>query len=968
MASTSPSVAPQARLTFQETFDRIKTTVSEQDARQFQSTTLKDVRDAAIDLEARLGERKSLRNMRRIQPFLDGLDRYSSAVEVLCNGTPFLPWIWAPVKLVLELSSGFAQAFELIISAYKDIAQTLPRFDRLSATFKAEPDFQHVLAVFYADVVEFHRRSYQFVRRKGWKTFFLSSWAYFASRYKKILADLAKHSELVDKEAAAFAYAEAKDWRENWNEQISKQEEERATSQFDAVMAWLDIGKWDQECENELCRLSSRCQRGSCDWIFQTPKMKAWTRQGPQQTLVWMKGKPGSGKSVLCSKIIESLQNNSSSTVLYYFCTLSTIDGQTCAKVLRSLAAQALRAHPEISSWIYDEFICQNKMPSLAQLRILFPTMLSILPSTRIVLDGLDEFEADQYKPVLTEIDSLLRNKQVEGGSCKVLISSRDLQPISRVLGRRSQISLNEEHQAINCAIQQFVEYNMQEIQANIDDIPVDGGEMADISRALVEKAEGMFLWVQLVVKTLEDIYSIEEMYQAVNTLPRGLDEVYSRIWSRIEGQLDGKGLSNVIRIFEWIAFGERPLKKYEVQAGVSLYHESTVISANTQMSRNVFHLCKPLLEDGPHDTVRFVHSSVKEYLLKYKSHFEHGLLPHYDIAFACTSYLLKGLTLVDPSYSEDQSLMDVGKGYHRLQIYSNEFWLEHILKYASLACSKHNVLPPTKLLLVLQDFCREYISISSRNGQSKEKKGQKQILEMRDSRFEFFKPYENIYSILLSLATFRRISIETPGNRITARAVADAYQDSTLFTSMLHKYYSLVQHLGTAEMIKGLPDKQLATFKRLYGPSAFPCRIRGCPRSSDGFENDRDRVEHEELHTLNLYCPELSCEYHKLGFLNARALKKHMEYHNVLHRTPPDTLRRGHPTLDDPKASQSSTEGFQLDVGRLTDDEEDNQLSHDFDLDIPSELIPSSKPRDLKLEKEDSFALATTSWDDVYD
>ncbi|KAL9072734.1 MAG: hypothetical protein Q9157_004994 [Trypethelium eluteriae] len=895
MASTSPSAAPQARLTFQEAFDRIKTTVSEQDARQFQSTTLKDVRDAAIDLEARLGERKSLRNMRRIQPFLDGLDRYSSAVEVLCNGPS-----------------------EIGFGAYKDIAQTLPRFDRLSATFKAEPDFQHVLAVFYADVVEFHRRSYQFVRRKGatfihvavweltsrvgWKTFFLSSWAHFASRYKKILADLAKHSELVDKEAAAFAYAEAKDWRENWNEQISKQEEERATSQFDAVMAWLDIGKWDQECENELCRLSSRCQRGSCDWIFQTPKMKAWTRQGPQQTLVWMKGKPGS-------------------------------DGQTCAKVLRSLAAQALRAHPEISSWIYDEFICQNKMPSLAQLRILFPTMLSILPSTRIVLDGLDEFEADQYKPVLTEIDSLLRNKQVEGGSCKVLISSRDLQPISRVLGRRSQISLNEEHQAINCAIQQFVEYNMQEIQANIDDIPVDGGEMADISRALVEKAEGMFLWVQLVVKTLEDIYSIEEMYQAVNTLPRGLDEV-------IEGQLDGKGLSNVIRIFEWIAFGERPLKKYEVQAGVSLYHESTVISANTQMSRNVFHLCKPLLEDGPHDTVRFVHSSVKEYLLKYKSHFEHGLLPHYDIAFACTSYLLKGLTLVDPSYSEDQSLMDVGKGYHRLQIYSNEFWLEHILKYASLACSKHNVLPPTKLLLVLQDFCREYISISSRNGQSKEKKGQKQILEMRDSRFEFFKPYENIYSILLSLATFRRISIETPGNRIT----------------------------GTAEMIKGLPDKQLATFKRLYGPSAFPCRIRGCPRSSDGFENDRDRVEHEELHTLNLYCPELSCEYHKLGFLNARALKKHMEYHNVLHRTPPDTLRRGHPTLDDPKASQSSTEGFQLDVGRLTDDEEDNQLSHDFDLDIPSELIPSSKPRDLKLEKEDSFALATTSWDDVYD
>ncbi|KAL9085448.1 MAG: hypothetical protein Q9165_007598 [Trypethelium subeluteriae] len=873
MASKPPSVAPQARLTFQEAFDRIKTTVSEQDARQFQSTKLKDVRDAAIDLEARLGERKALRNMRRIQPFLDGLDRYSSAVDVLCNGTPFLPWIWAPVKLVLEqLSSGFTQAFELIISAYKDIAQTLPRFDRLSGTFKAEADFQNVLAIFYADIVEFHRR---------WKTFFLSSWAHFASRFKKILADLAKHSELVDKEAAAFAYADAREWRDRWNEQISMQEEERAKSQLEATMAWLDIGKRDEDLEEELCRLSSRCQRGSCDWIFETPKMKAWTRQGPHQTLVWMKGKPGS-------------------------------------------AAQALRAHPEISSWIYDEFIGQNKVPSLAQLRILFPTLISILPSTRIVLDGLDELEADQYKPVLTEIDSLLRNKQVEAGSCKVLISSRDLHPISRVLGRRSQISLSEEHQAVNGAIQQFVEFSIQEIQAaNLEEVAVDGDEMTGISRALVEKAEGMFLWVQLVVTTLEKIYNITDMYQAVNTMPRGLDEVYNRIWSRIEGQLDEKGLANVIRIFEWIAFGERPLKKFEVQAGVSLHHENTVISANSQMSRNIFDLCKPLLEDGPHDTIRFVHSSVKEYLLKHKGHFVHGLLPHYDIAFACTSYLLKGLKLVDPDYSEDQSLMDVARGYHGLQIYSNEFWLEH---------------------------------------------GSKQVLEMGESRFEFFKPYENIYSIFLSLATFRKISSVGPGNRTMARTAADGYQDSTLFTSMLDKYHTLVQRLGNADMINGLPDKQLATFKRLYGPSAFPCRIRGCPRSSDGFEKDSDREEHEKSHTLNLYCPELSCEYNKLGFLNARALKKHMEYHRVLHRTPPDTLRREHSTSDNPKASELGTEEFQLDAGELTDNEDDDHLNHEFDLDIPSELIPSSKPSDLELEKEDSFALATTSWYDAED
>jgi hypothetical protein len=87
-------IAPQAGLIFRDAFDRFKDTVTVDEARTFQSTTLQDVRDAARDLEKQLGERQSLRNMRRIQPFFAGLERYSKAVEILCNGTPYLPWIW----------------------------------------------------------------------------------------------------------------------------------------------------------------------------------------------------------------------------------------------------------------------------------------------------------------------------------------------------------------------------------------------------------------------------------------------------------------------------------------------------------------------------------------------------------------------------------------------------------------------------------------------------------------------------------------------------------------------------------------------------------------------------------------------------------------------------------------------------------------------------------------------------------
>ncbi len=47
------------------------------------------------------------------------------------------------------------------------IGEAMPRFDRLSAAFKDDTEFQQVLGLFYADILEFHRRAYKFFRRHG---------------------------------------------------------------------------------------------------------------------------------------------------------------------------------------------------------------------------------------------------------------------------------------------------------------------------------------------------------------------------------------------------------------------------------------------------------------------------------------------------------------------------------------------------------------------------------------------------------------------------------------------------------------------------------------------------------------------------------------------------------------------------------------------------------------------------------
>lgn len=117
MASNSEA----ATQIFETAISKLRQTVSPADALAFRLTHAEDVWKAAEVIQNIQRERKSLWNMRRIEPFLQALGKYSTAVDVLCNGTPYLPWIWviitrstfghirllidvqAPVKLMLQV-------------------------------------------------------------------------------------------------------------------------------------------------------------------------------------------------------------------------------------------------------------------------------------------------------------------------------------------------------------------------------------------------------------------------------------------------------------------------------------------------------------------------------------------------------------------------------------------------------------------------------------------------------------------------------------------------------------------------------------------------------------------------------------------------------------------------------------------------------------------------------------------------
>lgn len=109
----------------------------------------------------------------------------------------------------------------------------------------------------------------------GWKIFFKTLWAGFDRRFNRILDSLARHSELVDKEANSIDIAEAKEWRSELVEDTTRKEQERSVTQFHVALSWLEVKDYEHvKQEDELDRQSSLYHAHSCDWIQKNPKAR----------------------------------------------------------------------------------------------------------------------------------------------------------------------------------------------------------------------------------------------------------------------------------------------------------------------------------------------------------------------------------------------------------------------------------------------------------------------------------------------------------------------------------------------------------------------------------------------------------------------------------------------------------------------------------------------------------------------
>ncbi|KAI8212883.1 NACHT domain-containing protein [Colletotrichum sp. SAR 10_66] len=325
----------------------------------------------------------------------------------------------------------------------------------------------------------------------GWQFFFSATWGRFEHYFDSLLQGIARNSELIDKEAASVDIIEAREWRQKSRELASAREKKWETDQRDAVIGWLQDG--DAKQDDTLEWLRNRCYEGTSQWLLKSSKVRSWLqyRKGPQ--VLWLNGKPGSGFAVT-------------------------------VQVLRNVCAQIVRISPDLAPYIYDEYLTKGRTPTISALKPLLLELFKSFEDIRIIVDGVDEIESGQHTELLKTLIKLTETTD----NCKLLVSSQDIPSIKMNFRGKPSFSVGADSSSteVKKDIDLILGVRLEEINDRFEGA-VSQAILDELRREILDKANGMFLWVSLVLNLLEESTSIQDLRQNIQELPPDLEKMY---------------------------------------------------------------------------------------------------------------------------------------------------------------------------------------------------------------------------------------------------------------------------------------------------------------------------------------------------------------------------------------------------------------------------------------------------------
>ncbi len=286
------------------------------------------------------------------------------------------------------------------------------------------------------------------------------------------------------------------------------------------------------------------------EWIFDdgVHDFASWL-QSEGQKLYWVNGLAGSGKSTLMrflnehrktKQLVQSWGGKQRVAMAsFFFWESGTVTQRSQAGLLRSILFQLLKRQPKLITSVFSELWSELWVAtthkrieilgswSLGQLLTPFLRFFELYKAHRtfILLDGLDEFEGD-HRTTLDLLDRLCKTADV-----KICVSSRPWDVFEKAFVGVPTLRLQD------LTFDDMSRYVYGKLGSNpqlrrmVEDKSEECGELVT---DMVKRADGVFLWVSLAVRTLleapeEDLTAMTLRYR-LHDLPRSLDRLYQHL------------------------------------------------------------------------------------------------------------------------------------------------------------------------------------------------------------------------------------------------------------------------------------------------------------------------------------------------------------------------------------------------------------------------------------------------------
>ncbi|CZR60767.1 uncharacterized protein PAC_10663 [Phialocephala subalpina] len=316
----------------------------------------------------------------------------------------------------------------------------------------------------------------------------------------------------------------------------------------------------------------------AANWVFEDENVQKWETNA--DSLLWLNGKVGSGKSVLSAMAIRWITelhgSNPNVAIAYWYFSFSDQKKQSVHEMLRSLTKQLLCCRPDTPKAVTDLRSYQDRghTPDLARLVSALLATIGGFPKVYIVIDALDECPISDHQrgDLLDSLISILK----DCSSCvHMLCTSRPELDIAAAFkdlkypSTRVDFDLASRQKAVNWGIRIYIDDTLarhpcQTWPENIKREVRDG---------LIEKADGMFQYISIQLETFRRLKGLKQIRKAIRDLPEGLDRTYERMFLAIEPSYH----KQVVSMLKWLCFSFEPLSLAQLAEIFILDPESDV-------------------------------------------------------------------------------------------------------------------------------------------------------------------------------------------------------------------------------------------------------------------------------------------------------------------------------------------------------------------------------------------------------